>query len=500
MTGQSDMSADEFRRAGARAIEWVARYLYEGAEDQPVLAQVEPNELKGALPATPPRASESIDRILDDFEQVVLPGITHWNHPGFFAYFAITGSGPGILGELLSATLNINGMLWQTAPAATELEEVVLDWLRQMVGLPEGFEGVIMDTASVGTLCAIAAARHAQSDLEIRDRGMAGRTDLPRLCLYTSEHAHSSVEKAAIVLGLGREGVRKIATDDAFRMKVDDLAEAIAADRAAGHRPFCVSATVGTTSTSSIDPVPAIAEICERESLWLHVDAAYAGPAAIVPEHRYILDGCESADSIVINPHKWLFTPIDCSVLYARRSDQLTDAFRLVPEFLRTGVDSEVKNYMDWGISLGRRFRALKLWMVLRYFGSDGIAERLAEHIRLAQLFAGWVDEHPEFERMAPAPLSLVCFRARPSSIVKAGAIPSMPAHEVEAALDRFNEALLQRLNATGEVYLSHTRLHGRTVLRLAVGNLRTTEKHVARAWELIQEQAARLERDESPI
>jgi aromatic-L-amino-acid decarboxylase len=490
MDHPSDIPVEDFRRAGARAIDWIARYLSH-PQDYPVLARVHPNELKTALPRSAPQTGEPIDAILDDFEELIVPGITHWNHPGFFAYFSITGSAPGILGELLSSALNVNGMLWQTSPAATELEEVAVDWLRQLLGLSEGFEGVIMDTASVSTLCAIAAARHALADLEIRERGMAGRADLPHLCLYTSEQAHSSVEKAAIVLGLGKEGVRKIAVDDAFRMNAAALQDAIAEDQAAGHRPFCVVATVGTTSTTSIDPVPAIAEICEREGLWLHVDAAYAGTAAIVPEYRHILDGCDAAMSIVVNPHKWLFTPIDCSVLYTRGPGILTGAFSLVPEYLRTGVDAEIKNFMDWGVSLGRRFRALKLWMVVRAFGSDGIAERLREHIRIAQLFAGWVDADPDFERLAPTPLSVICFRARPAALLADR--PSAPAGDTDKLTDLFNGELLRRLNASGEMYLSHTSLGGRYTLRLAIGNLRTTERHVARAWELITNESAAL-------
>jgi aromatic-L-amino-acid decarboxylase len=488
-----DLPVEEFRRAGRRAVDWIASYLSH-PEDYPVLAQVAPNELKAALPKSAPEAGESIETVLDDFERIVVPGITHWNHPGFFAYFSITGSVPGILGELLSAALNVNGMLWQTSPAATELEEVAADWLRQLLGLPAGFEGVIMDTASVSSLCAIAAARHALSDLDIRERGMAGRTDVPLLRLYTSEQAHSSIEKAAIVLGLGKAGVRKIPADDEFRMDVSELAKAVAEDRAAGHRPFCVAATVGTTSTTSIDPVRAIAEVCDSENLWLHVDAAYAGSAAIIPEYRHVLDGCDAATSIVVNPHKWLFTPIDCSVLYTTRPEVLIGAFSLVPEYLRTGVDGEIRNYMDWGVSLGRRFRALKLWMVLRSFGSQGIAERLREHIRLAQLFAGWVDEHPDFERLAPTPLSVVCFRARPAGLAAA----SPRGEDRRTALNRFNETLLRRLNATGEIYLSHTDLRGDYALRLAIGNLRTTEEHVARAWELIQRECQRLKKEEA--
>ncbi len=492
MSEQLDMSPEELERAGARAFEWIADYLAR-PEAHPVLSRVRPGELKEALPRSAPRDGEPIEAILDDFERLIVPGITHWNHPGFLAYFAITGSGPGILGELLSAALNINAMLWQTSPAATELEEVALDWLRQMIGLEQGFKGVIVDTASLGTVCSIAAARHALSELAIRDRGLAGRSDVPRLLLYTSEQAHSSVEKAAIVLGIGSENVRKLPTDDDFRMSVPALETAIERDRAAGGRPFCVVATVGTTSTSSIDPVPQIAEICEREGLWLHVDAAYAGSAAIVPEYRHVLDGCDSANSIIVNPHKWLFTPIDCSALYVRDADQFTDAFSLVPEYLHTGVDGDVTNYMDWGIALGRRFRALKLWMVLRYFGSAGIARHIARHIELAQRFAGWVDDDREFERLAPAPLSLVCFRARPTQLVQAAKRSGRTEDELESALDRFNETLLGRVNESGTIYISRTRLRGRFTLRLAVGNLRTTEKHVAGAWQLLQAEVARL-------
>ena len=495
MSNELDMPLDEFAPAGARALEWIARYLSQ-PENYPVMSQVAPGELKAALPDSAPRIGEPIDVILDDFERLILPGITHWNHPNFFAYFAISGSAAGILGELLSATLNINGMLWQTSPAATELEEVVVDWLRRLIGLPEEFKGVIMDTASVSTVCAIAAARHAQSDLEVRDKGTAGRAEVPRLRLYTSEHAHSSVEKAAILLGLGRENVRKISTDKDFRLSVRTLNSAIEDDTAAGYRPFCVSATVGTTSTTSIDPVPEIAAICKRHNLWLHVDAAYAGSAALIPEHRHIMKGCEAADSFVINPHKWLFTPIDCSVLYLQRPDQFTDAFSLVPEYLRTGASDSATNYMDWGIALGRRFRALKLWMVLRYFGSDRIAEILSRHMELAQLLAGWIDAHPDFERLAPVPFSLVCFRAKPSRLLEKVASPDEAGEATEKIIGRFNQELLGRLNASGRMYLSHTRLNGRYTLRFAIGNLRTTEKNVEDAWRLIESECQSLDID----
>ena len=353
----TDMSPEEFRRHGYQVVDWIADYLAH-PERYPVLARTEPGALRRALPAEPPGQGEPMEAILADFQRHIIPGITHWNHPAFFAYFAISGSAPGILGELLSAALNVNGMLWKTSPAATELEEVALDWLRQLVGLPPQF-GIIMDTASVASLCAIAAAREAAGDAVRRD-GMAGG---PRLRLYTSEQAHSSIEKAATTLGLGQQGMRKIPVDAEFRMDPAALIQAIAEDRRAGWRPFCVVATVGTTSTTSVDPVPAIAEICAREGLWLHVDGAYAGMAAVAAEFRWALNGCERADSVVINPHKWLFTPIDCSAFYCRHADVLRRAFSLVPEYLRTAEAEQaaVRDFMDYGIQMGRRFRALKL-------------------------------------------------------------------------------------------------------------------------------------------
>ncbi len=477
-----DMPPEEFRRFGHQAVDWVADYLAEVGR-YPVLARIEPGAIRSGLPAAPPRAPESMEAILADFRSTVLPGITHWNHPAFFAYFAITGSGPGILGELLASALNVNGMLWKTSPAATELEESVLDWLRQMVGLPAGLFGIIMDTASVASLCALAAAREA-ADPRLREEGMVGG---PRLRVYTSEQAHSSIEKAALVLGVGRQGVRKVPVDGEFRMDAAALGAAIAEDRRAGWRPFCVVATVGTTSTTSVDPVPAIADICEREGLWLHVDGAYAGMAAVVPEFRWVLEGCGRADSVVINPHKWLFTPIDCSAFYCRHADVLRRAFSVVPEYLRTAESeqSAVHDFMDYGIQLGRRFRALKLWMVVRYFGWDGLVARIRSHIALGQQFKAWVDAHPDFERLAPAPLSVVCFRAHPSGRPALG----------DEYLDHLNAALLDAVNATGRAYLSHTKLRGQYALRLAVGNLRTTEAHVQEAWAVLQRHAADLDR-----
>jgi aromatic-L-amino-acid decarboxylase len=496
-----DMSAEEFRQAGHRLIDWVADYLAQG-DRYPVLARVAPGDVRSRLPDQAPEAGEPLDAILGDFESVIMPGVTHWNHPGFFAYFAITGSGPGILGELLSAALNVNAMLWKTCPAASELEEVVMGWLRSLLGLPDSFAGVVMDTASVASMCAMAAAREALTDLDVRTRGLAGRPEVPRLRVYVSEHAHSSIEKAAIALGLGQQGVRAIAVDEAFRMRPDALAAAIDDDVRAGWRPVCAVATVGTTSTTSVDPVAAIADVCQAHGLWLHVDAAYAGSAAMLPERRDILAGCERVDSIVFNPHKWLFTPFDFSAFYCRRPEVLRAAFSLVPEYLRTPEDRNQDNniprtYMDYGIQLGRRFRALKMWFVLRYFGAEGLRDRLRQHMAWAGELAGWVDQHADFERLAPAPFSVVCFRACPAALARAR---DRASEDMRAAMDRYldelNQALLDAINDTGEAYLSHTRLHDRLTLRLAIGNLRTTRRHVERAWELLQEHAARLDQE----
>jgi aromatic-L-amino-acid decarboxylase len=476
------MNPDEFRQYGHQLIDWIADYLAH-PERYPVLSRSWPGEIKEQLPAGPPAQPESMDRILADFEQIIMPGITHWNHPGFFAYFGITGSGPGILGELLSAALNVNAMLWRTSPAATELEEVTLDWLRQMLGLPDGLDGVIMDTASVSSMVAIAAAREAVAGLDVRTRGLAGRSDTPRLRLYISDQTHSSVEKGAITLGLGQENVVKIPTDADFRIQPGELKAAIERDLAAGYRPFFVCATVGTTSTTSVDPTPVIAELAEQYQLWLHVDGAYGGMAAILPEKRDVLAGADRADSIVVNPHKWLFTPIDLSAFYTRRPGVVKQAFSLVPEYLRTaeGEAQTVKDYMDYGVQLGRRFRALKLWFIIRYFGHEGLAARIREHIRLGQQLAAWVDNSADFERLAPTPFSTVCFRAHPAGIGD------------EALLTTLNEALLNAVNATGEIFISHTRLDGKYALRLAIGNIRSEEKHVARAWELVQEALERV-------
>ena len=483
------MDSESFRRDGHQLIDWIADYLAH-PERYAVLAQVEPGQVKASLPKGPPEQPESLDAVLQDVEEIIAPGLTHWNHPGFFAYFGITGSGPGILGELLSSAFNVNAMLWRTSPAATELEELVLDWLRQLLGLPPEFMGIINDSASVSSLCAIAVAREAVG-LRIREEGLAGRPDLPRLRLYTSEQAHSSIEKAAIVLGLGQAGVTKVAVDDEFRLRADALEAAIKEDLKTGWRPFCVVATVGTTSTTSVDPVPEVADVCQRYKLWLHVDAAYAGAAAILPEKRWSLAGCERADSIVMNPHKWLFVPLDCSAFYCRHPGVMKQAFSLVPEYLRTPEEDRVRNFMDYGIQLGRRFRALKLWMVMRAFGSEGLRQHLRAHIALAESFRGWIEASPDFELLAPVPFSVVCFRHRPCGLPDNG--------ETEAYLNRLNERLLESVNGTGEVFLSHTELNGKFTLRMAIGNLSTTEAHVRRAWDLLRQSAERLDAELRP-
>jgi aromatic-L-amino-acid decarboxylase len=470
------MSPAEFRTHGHAMVEWIARFM-ESAERYPVLARVAPGDIKKALPEAAPETAEDFASIVADFDRVLMPGMTHWNHPGFMAYFAITASAPGVLADFLASALNQQAMLWRTSPSATELESVVMGWLRRLIGLPESFEGVIYDTASISSLHAIAAAREAAVP-GVRTLGLAGRPDVPRLRVYCSDQAHSSIEKGVILAGLGQEALRKIPSDDEYRVRPDVLLAAIAEDRAAGVQPIAVVATVGTTSTTSVDPVAALADVCEAERLWLHIDAAYAGVAAMLPEHACILDGAGRADSLVVNPHKWLFTPFDLSAFFCRRMDVVRQAFSLVPDYLKT--PDAARNLMDTGVQLGRRFRSLKLWMILRYFGAEGVRARLRYHIELAQEFARWVDAHADFERLAPAPFSVVCFRAKPAGRAW-----------TEAELTTLNEAILARVNASGEIFISHTVLRGRFTLRVAIGNLQTTDRHVRRAWELIREALA---------
>jgi aromatic-L-amino-acid decarboxylase len=480
--GLLDMDPEAFRAAGHEVVEMIADYLA-SVERFAVFPSVEPGSIAPLFPAMAPESPEPLATIVADYHRLVEPNATHWQHPGFLAYFGTTASGPGILGEMLTAAIGQNAMLWRTSPVATELEGVVVGWLRDALGLPEAFDGLITDTASTSSLIALAAAREA-AGIEAAAKGIHARPELGALRVYASAEAHSSIEKACMTLGLGREALIHIRTNERFEMIADELEAEIARDQAAGRRPIAIVATAGTTSSTSVDPVSALAAIAEREGLWLHVDAAYAGAVAIAPELREPFEGWERADSIVVNPHKWLFTPLDASLLLSRRMDTLRAAFSLVPEYLRT-LDREapVRDYNEYTPQLGRRFRALKVWIQLRWFGLEGLRRRIRRHIELARLFASWVDADPDWERLAPVPFSTVCFRFR-----------SAEGADDEAALDRRNAAIMDRVNRTGEVFLSHTRLNGRFTIRLSVGNLRTEARHVERAWELLRAAAAREE------
>ncbi len=448
----------EFREWGHKLIDWVADYL-DNPERYPVLSNVSPNDIINALPPRGPEQGEPMDRIFADFERVILPGITHWNHPDFLAYFANTSSPPAILAELLAAALNANGILWKTSPAVTELEVVALRWLADWLGLPADWFGMILDTASTGNLHALAAAR-AHACPELRDSGAPNN-----LIVYCSEHAHSCIEKGAMALGFGRKNVRRIQSDESFRMRTDLLEQAIASDRATGLIPCCIAATVGTTSTTAIDPVPAIADIAEREGIWLHVDTAYAGSAAVVPEFRWVLDGCDRADSLVVNPHKWLMVPVDCSVFYCRHRDILRWAFSLSAEYLE--ITDAGLNLTEYAVPLGRRFRALKLWFVLRYYGHEGLAAIIRNQIAMARELEQKIAADPAFEIFAPSELSVVCFRRR--------------------GTNEANRALMESINSTGPFFLSNTTLNGQYVIRIAVGNLGTSRTTLDALWTTIR-------------
>lgn len=472
------MDPEDFRRHGRAVVDWIADYLA-GLSDLPVLGEVKPGDVQGALPAEPPSGPEPFAEVIADLDRIVVPGLNHWNHPAFHAYFGITASGPGILGEALVAAFNVNAMLWKSAPAATELEQVVTDWLRQMLGLSDEFHGTLMDGASAASLVALAAARE-RIDLDIRQRGLAGRFDVPLLRVYVTDQTHSSVEKGAITLGLGRDGVRVVGTDDQRRMDPAALEEAIREDLRLGIQPLAVVATVGTTATTSVDPVAAIADVCDLFAdevpggLWLHVDGAYGGIAGITDRARWVLDGVDRADSFVTNPHKWLYTPIDCTAFYIKDVPTLTRAFSIVPDYLQTAERDEVTDYMDWGVQLGRRFRALKLWMVMRYFGADGLRSRVEHALDQAQRVAAWVDEHPHLERVAEVPLSTVCFRA-----VGDGA----PEDD-----DALTTAVADNLNRSGVAFVMTTVLDDRTVIRFPIGNLKTTDERLDETLQALTE------------
>jgi aromatic-L-amino-acid decarboxylase len=471
------MDLDEFRRHGHRLVDWMADYLA-SVERYPVRAQVEPGAIAGRLPAAPPTDGEPLERIFADFERILLPGMTHWQHPNFFAYFPANSSPPSVLAEMLTATLGAQCMLWQTSPAATELETLVLDWLRQMIGLPAGFAGVIQDSASSATLCAVLVARERATDWQANERGLTNGSEL---CFYASEEAHSSVEKAIRIAGLGRQSLRLIATDAEFAMRPDALEATIRADRAKGIRPAGVIATLGTTGVGAIDPLAPIGALCREHGLYLHVDAAWAGSALLLDEQRWMIDGIEAADSFVFNPHKWLLTNFDCSAHFVREPAALVRTLSVLPAYLMSRESSAVIDYRDWGVPLGRRFRALKLWFVLRSYGVERLQAMLRDHITWTAELAERIGAEPDFELTSPPSLALLSFRYRPAGV------------EGEAALDRLNERLLHALNDSGRVYLTQNRVRGRYVIRFTIGQLYTTREHVERAWDLIRTTARAL-------
>jgi len=467
------MEKELFRRFGHEFVDWVAEYL-ENAEKYPVKSPVRPGDVKRRLPGSPPSQGEPMELLFRDFQDVILPGITHWQHPGWFAYFPANNSPASILAELLTAGLGAQCMSWETSPAATELEEVVLDWLRQMLGLAEGWAGVIQDTASTATLCALLTARERATDFTANSQGLRAP-----LRVYASTEAHSSVEKGVKIAGFGRENLRPIPTDGRLALIPAALEEALNEDAGNGLRPCCVVATVGTTSSGAIDPLRDIGEICRRHGVWLHVDAAYAGTAAVLPEMRWILKGVDLAHSFVFNPHKWMLTNFDCSAYFVRDPGALLRTFEIHPEYLKTGHDAQVRNYRDWGIQLGRRFRALKLWFVIRSYGVEGLRAIIREHLRLARLFRSWVEADKRFELLAPTDLSLVCFRLNDG--------------RRESELTGLNKELNARINDSGRVFLSHTTLRGKYTLRFVVGQRTTAERHVREAWEIITSAAQEL-------
>jgi aromatic-L-amino-acid/L-tryptophan decarboxylase len=471
------MSPEEFRRQGHAVVDWIADY-YSRIESLPVLSRVKPGEIRSRLPQHPPQQGEPFEKILGDLERLVLPGITHWQSPNFYAFFPANASGPAILGDLLSSGLGVNGMLWSTSPACTELETHVLDWLVPMLGLPERFlssstgGGVIQDTASSSSLCALLAARERATHFDSNRKGCDGR-----LVAYVSTQAHSSIEKAVKIAGLGSDNLHPIEVDGNFAIRPDALARQIEADKKSGLVPCFVCATVGTTSSNAIDPVRRIARICSEHNLWLHVDAAMSGTAALCPEFRFIHDGLESADSYCFNPHKWMFTNFDCDCFYVADRNHLIRTLSILPEYLRNQATESgaVFDYRDWHVPLGRRFRSLKLWFVIRHYGIEGLQHHIREHVRLAQEFAGWIRGDARFELAAPAPLNLVCFRLR-----------SRDGADQDAA----NQALMDRLNSSGDLYLTHTKLNGKLTLRFCVGQTNTEARHVERAWRRIQQEA----------
>ncbi|HWY49997.1 MAG TPA: pyridoxal-dependent decarboxylase [Chthoniobacterales bacterium] len=476
-----DVPIAEFRRQLHQLADWIADYREKIGELR-VAPNAKPGAIRAELSAQAPEQGEPFEKIIADIDRVIVPGMTHWSHPMFLGYFGWTATAPGLLGEIISAPLNVNAMTWRTCPAATELETLVIAWLRQWLQLPEEFDGVVYDTASVGVMHALAVAREEAAP-ETRRLGLTNR-DLSRFRIYTSDQAHSSAEKAAIALGIGEDNVQRVPSDVEFRMDAAALRAMVKRDVAEKFKPLAVVATVGTTSTASVDPVPEIAKICHEQKMWLHIDGAYGGGFAILPEYEWITKGWLNADSIIINPHKTLFVPLDFSVLYVRNLERLRRVFTLVPEYLRGDTVEAEKNYMDYGIQLGRRFRALKAWMIWRTFGREGIAAFMHEHIRLVNLLDDWIRIDKRFELVAPVVMPVVCFRfvASENDTAASTANPTRT--------DILNSEIVERINASGRAYLTQTKLRGRTVMRIGLGNVLTTEEHLRNVWELIQSTA----------
>ena len=473
------MTNQEFRARAHELADWMADYL-EGISAYPVKPGVRPGEILARLPLLPPEHGEPFDALMADFNQIILPGITHWQHPMFFGYFPANSSPPSVLAEMLTATLGAQCMSWTTSPAATELEERVMQWLRGMIGLPESWEGVIQDTASTATLCSVLTAREARSGCAVNARGFDGSE---RFTVYCSTEAHSSIEKAVRIAGIGRQHLRTIEVDEAYAMIPASLERAITGDIAEGHTPLAVIAALGTTGSTAVDPLGDIADICARHGLWLHVDAAYAGSALLLPEYRDLLAGIERADSFVVNPHKWMFTNFDCSAYFVKDREALLRTFEILPEYLKTAERGEANNYRDWGVQLGRRFRALKLWFVIRTYGVEGLRERLRSHCAMARGLMERIRAEGDFELLAPVPFNVLCFRYHP------------PGLEEPERLNTLNAELMERLNSSGLLFLTHTKLNGRTTLRLVIGQTSVEQTHVDTAWEIIRRTARELSR-----
>jgi aromatic-L-amino-acid/L-tryptophan decarboxylase len=471
------MNLEEFRKRGHELVDWMADY-FENIEGLPVKAKVKPKEVLQKIPEEPPEKGESFDDIFRDFKETIIPGMTHWQHPSYFAYFNANNSYPSVLGEMLTAAMGAQCMSWQTSPAATELEERVMQWLRQLIGLPEGFEGVIQEAASASSLVSILSAREKFSDYEVNRNGLYS---MEKFTVYCSSEAHSSIEKAVKIIGLGKNNLRKIPVDDAFAMNPAKLEAAISEDKRSGYRPLAVVAAFGTTGSTAVDPLEAVVKICRKHGIWVHVDAAYAGTALLLPEKRELIKGLESVDSFVFNPHKWMFTNFDCSAYFFRDREPLIRSLEILPEYLKTREGAMVNNYRDWGIQLGRRFRALKLWFVIRSFGADGLREKVSNHLRWADELAKEIEASEQFKLLAPVPFATVCFHYCPGEVT-----------DLEE-LNTLNQRLMETLNDSGKMYLTHTKLNGVFTLRLVIGQTYQQQRHVKTAWQRIREAAAGL-------